>query len=33
MLMLMLGGDEMEKLFDHVGKVVEDDTFKKALDR
>ena len=32
-IMLMLGGDEMEKLFDHVGKVVEADTFKKALDK
>ena len=32
-IMLMLGGDEMEKLFDHVGKVAEDDTFKKALDK
>ena len=31
--MLMLGGDEMEKLFDHVGKVTEDDTFKNALDK
>ena len=25
-IMLMLGGDEMEKLFHHVGKVVEADT-------
>ena len=32
-IMLMLGGDEMEKLFDHVGKVLEDDTFKQALDK
>ena len=32
-IMLMLGGDEMEKLFDHVGKVQEEDTFQKALNK
>ena len=32
-IMLMLGGDDMDKLFEHVGKVEETDTFHKALNK
>ena len=32
-IMVMLGGDEMEKLLDHVGIVQEEDIFQKAMNK
>ena len=32
-MVVMLGGEEMNKLFQHVGKVLDEDTYISAMDK